>query len=321
MKRYISMLGMCLAFAAMSTAHAEYPDRPITLVVGFSAGGGSDLIARILAQTLSQKLHQSVVVENKPGAGGVLATRKVAREKPDGYTLLLGSAAAFVINPYIQKDIGYDPQHDFAPVSSVARFSYVLLGSNKLPMSSLAQVIAYAKAHPSRLNIGSAGVGSNTHLVAADFMAREGIKLTHVPYKGTAGALGDLIAGNIQLLFDSVPTILPQIRAGKVKAFGSTGETREAELPKLPTIAQSGLKGFHASNWFAVFAPAGTSPAVVKRLNEAINASLDDPALLKRFKASGNTALKGSPQDLARLVRTETASYRKLIENAGIHID
>ena len=321
MYRYLSVLGACLAFAAMPAAHAEYPDHPVTLVVGFSAGGGSDLVARILAQTLSQKLHQSVVVENKPGAGGVLATRKLAREKPDGYTLLLGSAAAFVINPYIQKDIGYDPRHDFVPVAPVARFSYVLLGNNKLPMSTLAQVIAYAKAHPSKLNIGSAGIGSNTHLVAADFMARAGIKLTHVPYKGTAGALSDLMAGNIQLLFDSVPTIMSQIKAGKVKAFGSTGEAREAEFPALPTIEQGGLKGFHASNWFAVFAPAGTSPAVVKRLNDAINASLADPALLERFKASGNTALQGSPADLAHLVRTETDSYRKLITRAGIHID
>lgn len=317
--RFIVLLFSCFMYAAGAAAQG-FPAKPVKLVVGFSAGGGSDLVARILAKTLSEKLGQTVVVENKPGAGGVIATRGVAKEKPDGYTLLLGSAAAFVINPYMRADVGYDPIQDFTPVGSVARFEYVLLGRKNLPVSSLSELINYATSHPDGLTIGSAGIGANTHLVALRFMTEAGIKLRHIPYKGTAGALNDLLGGNIDLLFDSVPTVLGQVKTDAVKAFATTGAQRETEFPQVQTIAESGLKGFEASNWFAVFAPAGLDPAIMSTLNRAINESLNDPELLDSFKKTGNIPLIGTPSDLSELVEKETTLYKTLIDNAGIRI-
>lgn len=320
---------ICAAFVMGATvfsnvdanANQEYPTKPIKIIVGFSAGGGSDLVARILADTLGKKLNQSVIVENKPGAGGVLATKSVAREKPDGYTLIMGSAAAFVINPYLIRDIGYDPINDFTPIGSVARFQYVLMGRDNLAVSTLAQLIDYAKKHPDALNIGSAGIGSNTHLVALSFMAKTGIKLTHVPYKGTAGALNDLQGRNIDLLFDSVPTVTAHVLAGRVKAFGTTGLKRENGLPQLTTLAELGTPDFTASNWFALFGPAGVDSVITNKLNKAINDSLSDPELQRRFEAGGNTPLMGASTDLANLVQQESAMYRKLINDTGIRID
>jgi len=308
-------------FLATSVQGQDFPSRPVRLIVGFSAGGGSDFVARGIANAMSQKLNQTVIVENKAGAGGMIATRAVAKEAPDGYTLLLGSAAAFVINPLLIEDIGYDPIKSFAPVGSVARFNYALLASPKLPYKSLAEVIQYASNNPGKLNIGSAGVGSNTHLVAVAFTKQASIKLTHVPYKGTTGALTDLMAGNIDLLFDSMPTVTNHIKSGEVKAFATTGNVRETETPNLPTLKEFGQNGFEASNWFAIFAPAGTNPEIVNILNKAINESLKDPALLESFKASGNLPLPGSPQDLANLIARESATYRTLIQESDIKID
>ena len=235
--------------------------------------------------------------------------------------MLLGSAAAFVINPYIQTNVGYRPVEDFTPVGAVARFNYVLLGRKTLPQPDLQAVIRYARSHPSELTIGSAGVGSNTHLVALDFMTKSGTTMRHVPYKGTAGALNDLLAGNIDLLFDSVPTVTGQVKSGALLAFATTGAARESDLPGVKTFEQAGVSGFTASNWFAVFGPKGMDPAIVKRLNSAVQASLKEPALLGSFRASGNLPLPGSPSDLAMLVKNETAQYRALIKNAGIKAD
>jgi tripartite-type tricarboxylate transporter receptor subunit TctC len=317
-----TFIALGISALCFSAAHAQdFPNRSIKLVVGFSAGGGSDLVARIVSKTLGEKLHQAVIVENLPGAGGLLATRSVAKEKPDGYTLLLGSAAAFVINPYLQKNVGYDPVHDFTPIGAASRFDYVLLGRKGLPAANLQELIQHAKAHPQSMTIGSAGVGSNTHLVALAFMKQSGAELRHVPYKGTAGALNDIMGGNIDVLFDSVPTVSQQVISGALVGFATTGSKREHELPNVPTFAEAGLPGFEASNWFAVFGPKGMSPAVTNKLNAAIEASLKDPALLAVFEKSGNIPLAGSSADLAALVAKETRQYKKLIDDADIHLE
>lgn len=323
--KIVMALALCAAGGAARAQDKapaqDFPNRPVRLVVGFSAGGGSDLVARILARTLGEKLGQAVIVDNRPGAGGLLATRGVAKEKPDGYTLLLGSAAAFVINPYLQSSVGYDPVHDFTPVGAVSRFDYVLLGRKGLPASDLAGLLQYAKAHPNALTIGSAGVGSNTHLVALALLKQSGIELRHVPYKGTAGALNDLMGGNIDVLFDSVPTVTGQVKTGALAAFATTGAQRERELPDVPTFKEAGVPGFQASNWFAVFGPKGMDAAVTAKLNAAMQASLRDPALLDAFAKSGNIPLAGSPADLAALVAKETTQYKSLIDSAHIHLD
>jgi tripartite-type tricarboxylate transporter receptor subunit TctC len=316
-----------LAFAALTTvvpfarAQSGYPDHPPRLIVGFAPGGGSDFVARALAQEIAGPLGQPLIVDNRPGAGGAIAAKAAASSAPDGYNLFLGSAATFVINPVLMTNLPYDAEKDFVAVGSVARFGYVLMTRPGLPYTSVASLVAYTKQHPGELTIGSAGNGSNTHLAAAAFQQAAGIQLRHVPYKGTTPALTDLAGGNIDLLFDSVPTVLGLIKANKVGALATTGRTREGLLPNLPTVSEAGVPTFSASNWFAVFAPARTSPEIVTRLNAAMRRALTSERLREQFATSGNLPLPGSAQDLDRLVREERATYAKLIKESGIKID
>ena len=288
------------------------------LVVGFAAGGGSDFVARALAKAIAGPLGQPVVVDNRPGAGGAIASRAVASADPDGYTLLLGSAANFVINPVLIPNLPYDAEKDFVPVGAVARFGYVLLARKGLPDQKLTDLLAHARQRPGELTIGSAGNGSNTHLAATAFQKAAGIQLRHIPYKGTTPALTDLAGGTIDLLFDSVPTVLGQVKAGSLRAIATTGSEREAVLPQLPTVKEAGLPGFVASNWFAVFAPARTPPEVVARLNAAMQQALASDQLRSQFAASGNIPLPGSSAALDRLLKDERAAYTHLIRESGI---
>ena len=311
----------CLLFAAAAPAADVFPTKPITLLVGFAAGGGSDFIARAMADGLGKQLVQPIIVDNRPGGGGSVAARAVASAPPDGYTLLLGSAAAFVINPILMKSLPYDPVADFAPVGGVARFSYVLLARNDLPVKNVAELLQYARANPGKLSIGSAGNGSNTHLAAAAFQTATGVQMLHVPYKGTTPALTDLMGGSIDVLFDSVPTVLGQIRGGKLRALATSGTQREPLLPNLPTVEEGGVKGFSATNWFALFAPKGISPEVIGKINQGLNKALAGDKLKTQFSESGNTPLPGSAADLAKLIANETASYKRLIQATSIHLD
>ena len=321
-RRRLLAAGAATACAALLPAGparaAGWPERPPRLVVGFAAGGGSDFVARALAQAVAAPLGQPVVVDNRPGAGGAIASRAVASAEPDGYTLLLGSAANFVINPVLMPNLPYDAEKDFVPVGAVARFGYVLLARKGLPDRSLAELLEHARQRPNELTIGSAGNGSNTHLAAAAFQKAAGIQLRHIPYKGTTPALTDLAGGTIDLLFDSVPTVLGQVRAGALRAVATTGTERESVLPDLPTMREAGLPGFAASNWFAVFAPARTPPEAVARFNAAMQKALASESLRAQFAASGNIALPGSAAALDRLVKEERASYARLIKESGI---
>lgn len=307
--------------AALPAWAGTWPDHPPRLIVGFAAGGGSDFVARALTQAIAGPLGQPVIVDNRPGAGGAIASRAVATADADGYTLLLGSAANFVINPVLMPNLPYDAEKDFVPVGAVARFGYVLMARSGLPYASVAELIAYAKLHPGELTIGSAGNGSNTHLAAAAFQKAAGIALRHIPYKGTTPALSDLAGGNIDLLFDSVPTVLGIVRAGTIRGLATTGTQREAVLPGLPTMREAGVRGFSASNWFAVFAPAKTPPDVVARFNQAMQQALASEQLRGQFSISGNVPLGGSSEALGRLVKEERGSYTKLIRESGITAD
>lgn len=306
---------------ALYAGHAwpsGWPDRPPRLVVGFAPGGGSDFVARALAQAIAAPLGQPIVVDNRPGAGGAIATRAVATAEPDGYTLLLGSAANFVINPVLMPKLPYDAEKDFVPVGAVARFGYVLMARKGLSYEKLADLVAHARQKPDVLTIGSAGNGSNTHLAAAAFQKAAGIQLRHIPYKGTTPALADLAGGTIDLLFDSVPTVLGQVRSGALRALATTGMERETVLPSLPTLSEAGLPGFVASNWFAVFAPARTPVETVARVHAAMQKALASEGLRSQFLASGNVPLPGSSAALARLVKEERVSYARLIRESGI---
>jgi tripartite-type tricarboxylate transporter receptor subunit TctC len=320
-RRRILATAALAAVTPLARAQAGFPDHPPRLIVGFAPGGGSDFIARALASEIAGPFGQPLIVENRPGAGGAIAARAVASSPPNGYTLFLGSAATFVINPVLKTDLPYDAEKDFVPVGSVARFEYVLMTRPTLPYRTVAELIAHAKQKPGELTIGSAGNGSNTHLAAAAFQQAAGIQLRHVPYKGTTPALTDLAGGTIDLLFDSVPTVLSLVKSGKVRGLATTGIAREALLPNLPTVIEAGVPGFTASNWFAVFAPARTPPEVVTRINAAMQKALTGEALRGQLISTGNVPLPGSTQDLQALVNEERASYTKLIESSGIKID
>jgi tripartite-type tricarboxylate transporter receptor subunit TctC len=323
-RRHLIAIAAASAASALPVRQAwsaDWPERPLRLVVGFAPGGGSDFVARALAQAVAAPLGQPLLIDNRPGAGGAIASRMVASADPDGYTLLLGSAANFVINPVLMPNLPYDADKDFTPVGAVARFGYVLLARQGLPYGKLADLLEHARRNPGELTIGSAGNGSNTHLAAAAFQRAAGIRLRHIPYKGTTPALTDLAGGNIDLLFDSVPTVLGQVRAGALRAIATTGVERETVLPDLPTLREAGLPGFSASNWFAVFAPARTPAEVVARINAAMQKALESEALRRQFAGSGNAPLPGSAAQLARLVKEERAAYARLIRESGITVE
>lgn len=306
--------------AAAGTARAAgYPDKPIKLIVGFAPGGASDTLARTVAQQVSGKLGQQIIVENQAGAGGSLAARTLARADADGYTIMLGSPGSMIINPLLQPNLAYNPRQ-FTPISPLARISYALMVRQNLGADSVARLVELSKSTPHGLTVGSAGIGSNTHLVAMSFVVGTGAQLRHIPYKGTAPAMTDLIAGNIDVLFDSVPVVLPQIQSGKIRILAVTGSSRETSFPEVPTVAESGWPAFSANNWFGIFAPPNTPDPVVRKLNAAFTSTLEDDAVRQQLQASGNRPAPGTPEDLAKLVETERRGYEELIRKTNISL-
>ena len=300
---------------------ANYPAKPVRLVVPFPAGGTTDILARAVAQKLSEAWGQQVIVDNRPGAGGNIGSDLVAKSTPDGYTLLMGTVGTHAINPSLYKNMPYDHVKDFAPVILVAGVPNVLVVNPSLPVHSVSELIAYAKANPGKLNFASSGNGTSIHLSGELFKAMTGVEMTHVPYKGSAPALTDLIGGQVQLMFDNLPSSLPFIRAGKLRALAVTSGARAAALPDLPTLAESGLPGFEASSWFGVLAPAGTPRDIVAKLNGAIASWLASPAAKEKLLAQGAIAAGGTPDDFARHIDAETSKWAKVVKASGAHID
>jgi tripartite-type tricarboxylate transporter receptor subunit TctC len=300
---------------------ANYPTKPVRLVVPFPAGGTTDILARAVAQKLSEAWGQQVIVDNRPGAGGNIGSDLVAKSKPDGYTLLMGTVGTHAINPSLYKNMPYDHVKDFAPVILVAGVPNVLVVNASLPVHSVPELIAYAKANPGKLNFASSGNGTSIHLSGELFKAMTGVEMTHVPYKGSAPALTDLIGGQVQLMFDNLPSSLPFIKAGKLRALAVTSGARAAALPDLPTLAESGLPGFEASSWFGVLAPAGTPRDIVAKLNGAIAGWLASPEAKEKLLAQGAVAAGGTPDDFARHIAAETSKWAKVVKASGAHID
>lgn len=311
---------VCLLTCVTAAASAQppYPSKPIRLIVAFASGGGTDVAARAVAHQLAALLSQQVVIDNRPGAGGAIGTEFGAKAAPDGYTLLVGSSAAFAIIPHLNPKLPYDPVRDFVPVGAFAKLVFVLDVHPSVPARSVRELIAIAKSHPARLNYGSSGQGATAHLATEMFMSQTGVKMTHVPYKGAGPAMTALIAGEVDVLFDSMLTTLPQARAGRIRPLAVTTLQRSALMPQLPTIDESGVKGYELVNWFGIFAPAGTPRAVIDRLNSAINAALRRPELNERLSSHGVEPFAGTPDDLASLVRNELAKYGKIIREADI---
>jgi tripartite-type tricarboxylate transporter receptor subunit TctC len=301
-------------------AETPYPSRTITMVVAYNAGGSTDLIARVLGQRIGSILGQAVIIENKGGADGAIGTAAVTRATPDGYTIILSTTSTHVINPLLSRDISYNPSRDFEPVSLVAQSPNILVSSPNFDAKSVGDVIARAKAAPGKLNVAT---GATMHLLnAAMFKNMAGLTWVDVPYKGSGPAINDLLSGQMDLLFDQLPSSLVQIKGGSgLKAVAVTSRKRTPLAPDIPTIAESGLPGFEATSWWAVFAPAKTPPDIVAKLNAAIKQALTDPKLLASFSDMGLEPWQSTPEELAKLLVDERAKWQKVIADNNITVN
>ena len=295
----------------------EYPVKPVRVVVGLAPGGGTDIQARLFAQKLSESFGRSFVVENRPGAGGTIAYALVAKSPPDGYTLL-GVTGGYTITPAIYKKLPYDPLKDFAPISLVAQAPFLLVVHPALPVKSVRELLALARAKPDGLDCGSAGLGSSTHMAFEMFKALTGVKITHVPYKGTGPALVDAMAGQVHMLFGNVLSTLTYVKAGRLRAIAVTTAKRSRVLPEIPTIAESGVPAYENSTWHGWIAPAGTPPAIMNRLNTELVKAAKAPDLLEKLAADGGEGVGSTPGEFSQYVTTEMARWRTVVEKAGI---
>jgi tripartite-type tricarboxylate transporter receptor subunit TctC len=303
------------AAARVATAQT-YPTRPVRIIVGFAAGGAADIAARLMGQWLSERLGQPFVIENRLGAGGNIATEAVASASPDGYTLLLVNPGA-AINVSLYDKLNYDFIRDIAPVAGIIRVANVMQVNPSVPANSVPEFIAYAKANPDKISMGSAGVGSSNHVSGELFKMLAGVRMVHVPYRGAAPALTDLIGGQVQVLFSAVTSSIETIKAGKVRALAVTTATRSEALPDLPTVAEF-VPGYEASNWWGIGAPKSTPAEIVDKLNRDINVALADPRMKLRLAELGGTMLAGSPADFGKLIADETEKWAKVVKFAGI---
>jgi tripartite-type tricarboxylate transporter receptor subunit TctC len=310
-------LFLLLAMVAHGYAVAAYPEKPLRLVVPFTPAGATDLLARLTGEQLGTRLGQSVVIENKPGAGANLGAELVSRAAPDGYTMLMGPASVYAISATLYPKLNYDLVRDLAPVSLVANVPHVLLANNDLPVKSLSGLIAQAKARPGEWNIASQGSGTVSHLEAELLKSMAGIDLLHVPYRGSAPAILDLIGGRVQLMFDSIASALPHLRGGKLRAIAVATRVRSPLLPDVPTLDEAGLKGYSAHSWLGLFVPAGTPPDVIERLQNALAASLKDPSVRDKFVAAGFEPKASTSAEFAALVREEIEKWRPVVKMSG----
>jgi len=325
MTRAARIAAALLAFGAASqpsggSAADAYPSRPIRIVVPYAAGGATDLITRVVAQSLSASLGVSVIVENRAGVGGTLASRAVSLAEPDGYTLLTATNGPFAIGPAIYHNVGYDPIKSFAPIAYLAGAPDLLVTRSDLPVDSLAGLFAYAKAHPGLLNYG-AGAGTPAHLIIEWLKAKSGADIVYIPHKGGAPATTDLLAGETQLGIEILAPLLPHVRDGKLKPLAVTGARRSPELPDVPTLIESGFPGAAFIAAFGIVAPAGTSPAIVAKLNRAINDSLGSDTMKATLAKIGFQANIGTPEDLAAFIADEMARWAEVAKVTGVKIE
>lgn len=306
---------------ALHAQEAAYPKQAVTLVVPFSAGGPTDAMARVLALKLGERLGQPVVIDNRGGAGGGIAAELVAKAPADGHTLFFGTTGTMAINPSLYKKLRYDPVKNFAPVSLMATTMNVLVVSPQIPAKSLAELVALAKAKPGELTYGSAGNGSSNHLSGELLRNSAGIQINHIPYKGSAPAMIDLLGGRLSMMFDTIAQQTQNIAAGKVHALAVTGPTRSPLLPNVPTAQEAGLKGFDVTIWFGVLAPAGTPAPVVERLQREMVAVMSTDEMKKRMAADGAEARTTTPAEFATLIKTDTAKWAPVVKNSGASLD
>ena len=312
----LAVVGLSAAASMGSASAQDYPTRPVKWVVGYPPGGATDIIARLLGQRLSERLGQQFVIENKPGAGNNIATESVINAEPDGYTLLFVNPASY-INATLYANLKFNVIRDIAPVAAFNRVPNVMTVNNNVPAKTVAEFIAYVKANPGKVNLASSGNGTSVHLSGEMFMAMSGAKMQHVPYRGAAPAITDLLGGQVQLIFDNMPSILQHVRAGSVRALAVTGTVRSPLLPDVPVLADT-IPGYEASALFGMGAPKNTPKAVIEKLNKEINAVLAEPAIKARLLDLGGDPLIGTPEAFGAMIVTETDKWKKVIEEAKV---
>src|SRR5580700_5140358 len=316
--RYVvAILGATLAAVPRPAAAADYPARPIVLIVPYPAGGGNDVIARLVAAKMGASLGQPIVIENRGGAGSTIGTRDVARSAPDGYTLLIATSS-LAINPSLYPDAAYDPKKDFAPIGLIATSPNFVLVNPSVPAQSVAELIALAKQEPGKLDFASTGTGTSTHLAALLFAMMADVKFTAVPYKGVAPAITDLLCGQVALMFCPMASVVGQVRGGTLRAIAVTGAKRSPLFPDVPTVAEAGLPGYAAELHYGLVAPAGTPPEVIAKLNAALNNALADGDIRQRLAADGTEVLPGTPEAYAADIASEEAKWGAIIKQTGV---
>jgi tripartite-type tricarboxylate transporter receptor subunit TctC len=323
MRIWKTLLGATAAALALTGAfdavHAQtYPNRAITLVIPFAPGGSTTIVGRVIADKMSERLGEKVVVDNRPGAGGTVGTKAVAKSEPDGYTLVLGYTGTLAIGPALYKNAGYDPRKDFAPIGLIGNAPNSLVVHPSFPAKTIAELIAYAKANPGKVNFGSAGAGTVSHITGEYFAASAGIKLVHIPYKGTGPALTDLLGGHIPMAFAPIPASHPNVSAGLLRALAVTSTTRSSLLPDVPTIAESVLPGFDASLYYGLAAPAGTPRPVIDRLNKELRAALASDEVKKQLTQDGTEITPGTPEDYAAFIDKDEKKWSQLVKASGV---
>jgi tripartite-type tricarboxylate transporter receptor subunit TctC len=327
-RRLLGLGAIAFAAAAMTgiapsdaRAQAAYPTKPITIIVPFSAGGTTDILARVVGLHVGQTLGQPVIVDNRAGAGGNIGTQAVARAPADGYTLLMGTVGTHAINQDLYKKLPFDPIKDFAPLSRVAMVPNLLVANPTQPYKNVKELIAYAKANPGKVNFASSGSGTSIHLSGELFKQMTQIDMQHVPYKGSAPAVADLIGGQTAIMFDNMPSVMPHVKAGKLRALAVTTAKRSPALPDVPTIAESGVPGYDTSSWFGLLAPVGTPADVVAKLNAAIAKALADPDVKTKLAEQGAEPHPEKPEQFAAFIASETAKWGKVVKESGASVD
>jgi tripartite-type tricarboxylate transporter receptor subunit TctC len=324
MRRHRSVVALLIAgltCAAGLAAAQTYPSRPVMIVVPFAAGGGNDIMARLLAQHMSRTLGQQFVIDNRAGAAGTIGARAVAKSTPDGYTLMVGHSGVFGVAPSLYTNVGYDPRKDFAPIGLIASFQQILVVHPSLPVHSVNDLLALARKDPGKISYASAGIGSGSHVSTELFASMANVKLTHIPYRGSGPAQGDLIAGHVPMAITTVPPAIAQVRSGLLRAIAVTGDARLPILPDVPTVTESGVPGYVAVIHYSMVAPAGTPRAIVERLNAELNAALKSDDVRVRIAEEGGDALAGTPEQQAADIDADETKWGAVVRKLGLRAE
>lgn len=313
---FCSLVALFSFWPQLGFSQVSYPQRPVKVVVAFTAGGTTDILARLVAQQLTEKLKQPFVIDNKPGAGGNLGTEMVVRSPADGHTLIVNSVGPMAVNTTLYGKLPYNPMVDLVPIVQIADVPNVLVVNPNVPAKTMEEFLVYAKANAGKLNYGSTGVGTSSHLSSFMLAKRAGFEATHIPYKG-ADALKDLLAGRIQFMFATIPSVMPQIQAGKLRPLAVSSLKRSRSMPEIPTVVETGLPNFEAGSWFGFFAPKGTPDVVISSVNKAVNEILGLPALEQQMIAQGADPAGGTPAQFGQFVQRETDKWRVIVKESG----